>query len=86
MKRKEDPEKVIYPKCINCHERRACILVEASVPMGDSYEPFERVMICLKCLKSEDGTLGHYLASFLDRKELPRVEGDHLVYVKNPVR
>lgn len=85
--------KATTAKCMNCREFKVCPLIEMSVAVTkfniteswSEYENIERLFLCYDCLKTDDGTLGKYLASFLDRKELPVVENDHLVYMRNPV-
>lgn len=89
MTKSEDPTS----KCMNCGERKVCPLIEMSVPLTrfnvtevwSQKEKIERLFLCYHCLKNDGGKLGPYLASFLDRKELPAVENDHIVYLRNPV-
>lgn len=58
-------------KCINCHQRRSCVLVEASIEVKSrthddkEWEVQARVPICRKCLRDDIGALGHYLAEEL---------------------
>jgi hypothetical protein len=51
-------------RCINCHQRRRCVIVEASVPdvQADRYVVAARLPICRKCLADDIGTLGDYLS------------------------
>lgn len=92
MKKSKNPENGTS-KCLNCRKFKVCPLIEMSVPLTwfnvteswSEYEKIERLFLCYECLKNDDGTLGKYLASFLNRKELPAVENDHVIYLKNPV-
>ena len=47
--------------CINCHQRRACLLVEVYTPAGDGFESAGGVHICRECLAGDFGTIAKYL-------------------------
>jgi hypothetical protein len=69
-------------KCINCRKRKPCVVIHMSIP---EEEYGETLCICRMCLSKDKGHLGKYLASFINRKTIPRAQGGSLVYVDNPV-